>query len=240
MADSVDHPMSASLASRRNGRITSILYEALDVLATPTVRDTTIQRALAVAGYEDIPESGPDVRRFVEEFLRVAVVSTLGQDAAEHVCSSLEPIVRMAETQFTVSEVRTKVRVAHDAPTLPPPARPILVCSPLSFVAKALGKAIGEGTDITHASNELGLIEALEDGDSLAPDVVVVDCRTAAIDVATVATIIVEQEPMPLLVLWGATADIQEEVSLVAEEIRSIPVPGDCDVHELATRCTDD
>ncbi|MBW2461371.1 MAG: hypothetical protein JRH11_06975, partial [Deltaproteobacteria bacterium] len=66
----------------------------------------------------------------------------------------------------------------------------------------------------------------------------VLDCRTAAIDVATLATIIAELTPIPLLVLWGATAEIQEEVSLASEEVRSLPVPRDCDVHELATRCT--
>jgi len=211
------------------------------VLATATVRDTTIQRALAVAGYNVIPESGPDVRRFVDEFLRVAVISTLGDDAADHVCTSLEPIVRMAETQFTISEVRTKLPQAHTPrETLPAPESPraILVCSPLSFVAKALGKAIGDGAEIQHASDEIGLIDILEDDQQTAPAVVVVDCRTAAIDVATLATVVAEQAPTPLLVLWGATPEIQEEVSLAAEELRSVPVPGDCDVHELATRCT--
>lgn len=230
--------MTELATSRPPGRITSVLYEALDVLATPTVRDTTIQRALAVAGYEVIPESGPDVRRFVDEFLRVAIVSTLGEDAADHVCTNLEPIVRMAETQFTISEVRTKAPKAQQAPAEPEPAGAILVCSPLSFVAKALGKAIGDGADIKHASDEMGLIDILEDDQQTPPAVVVVDCRTAAIDVATLATVVAEQNPMPLLVLWGATEEIQEEVSLAAEEVRSVPVPGDCDVHELATRCT--
>ena len=233
--------MSEPATNQPPGRITSVLHEALDVLATPTVRDTTIQRALAVAGYDVIPESGPDVRRFVDEFLRVAVVSTLGEDAADHVCTSLEPIVRMAETQFTISEVRTKAPEAQEtqeAPAEPAPTAPIVVCSPLSFVAKALGKAIGDSAEIKHASDEIGLIDILEDDEQTAPAVVVVDCRTAAIDVATLATIIAEQTPIPLLVLWGATEEIQEEVSLAAEEVRSVPVPGDCDVHELATRCT--
>ncbi len=232
--------MSELATSRQRGRITNVLYEALDVLATPTVRDTTIQRALAVAGYDVIPESGPDVRRFVDEFLRVAVISTLGDDAADHVCASLEPIVRMAETQFTVSEVRAKVPEAPQAPAEPESPRAILVCSPLSFVAKALGKAIGDGAEVKHASDEIGLIDILEDDEQAAPAVVVLDCRTADIDVATLATVIAEQAPMPLLVLWGATEEIQEEVSLAAEEVRSVPVPGDCDVHELATRCTPD
>jgi len=117
------------------------------------------------------------------------------------------------------------------------PVGPIVVCSPLSFVAKALGKALGTKQEVAHASTELDLVELIETSDGPSPVAVVLDCRSEAVDVATIAMIVSEREPMPLLVLWGATLDMQEEVTLVSDDIRCLPVPKDCDVHELAVRC---
>jgi hypothetical protein len=326
--------MSIAAPASSGGPVAHVLSEALDALATPEIRATILSRALAVAGLDVIPESGPDVRRFVEQFFRAAVVSTLGEAAAEHVCLGLEPIVQMAEAQEAVSEVRpatprekhsrprakatrdssvptdapppintpvapspahaserptwqaesgpdmvhVKVPQASKTPDLaamglessfPPleleelpelpnerpnseapefpdvaelametgPVGPIVVCSPLSFVAKALGKAIGTQQDVHHAASELDLADLLDATDGPVPVAVVVDCRSEAMDVGTVASILSDHDPAPLLVLWGATSAMQNEVASASDHIRCLPVPKDCDVHELAARC---
>jgi hypothetical protein len=56
-------------------------------------------------------------------------------------------------------------------------------------------------------------------------------------DVGTVASILSDHDPAPLLVLWGATSAMQNEVASASDHIRCLPVPKDCDVHELAARC---
>jgi hypothetical protein len=117
------------------------------------------------------------------------------------------------------------------------PAGPVVVCSPLSFVAKALGKALGTKQAVIHTSSEMALVDMLESNDGPTPVAVIIDCRTEAMDVATIAIIVAEQDPIPLLVLWGATPAMSEEVELAADDIRCVPVPKDCDVHELAVRC---
>ncbi len=310
--------MSSVQPSAAGGPVAAVLNEALDAVATPEIRQTILNRALAVAGFDAIPESGDDVRRFVDQYLHMAVVSTLGEEAAEHVCSSLEPIVQMAEAQEEVSEVRPATPrdlrtsaiptdappkdepgsdrptmqadpepellrvevpkaskapelglVGIDAPDLPPieledlpelpnerpnseapefpdvaelametgPAGPVVVCSPLSFVAKALGKALSTKQEVAHTSSEMDLIEWIETNEGPTPVAVIIDCRSETMDVATIAIIVAEQDPSPLLVLWGATPEMREEVGLAAEDLRCLPVPKDCDVHELAARC---
>jgi hypothetical protein len=117
------------------------------------------------------------------------------------------------------------------------PAGPVIVCSPLSFVAKALGNALGAKQKVAHTASEMSLVEMLESNDGPTPVAVIIDCRTEAMDVATIAIIVAEQDPVPLLVLWGATPEMREEVTLAADDLRCVPVPRDCDVHELAVRC---
>jgi hypothetical protein len=90
-----------------------------------------------------------------------------------------------------------------------------------------------------------GGVEIVEDGIDLldrlsageCPSIVVLDCREADFGAATVASVTADNEVAPLLVLWGATPELEEEIALAADAVRCLPVGADMSAEDLAKRC---
>jgi hypothetical protein len=111
-------------AKPNGGRFAAVLAETLEAVASPGVRARIMDRAMAVHGARSVPETGPEVREFVEKALRAAIVSCLGEASASQVVESLEPIVQMVENEEAISEVRPVTPVERERserPTAPAP-----------------------------------------------------------------------------------------------------------------------
>lgn len=101
------------------GLVSRTVREALGTLVSPQVAGQLIGRALAVAGLEQVPETGRAVADWIGGALRREIESTVGDDAAELVAAQLAPIVARAATG---SQPQIEASGRHPVPIPTPPS----------------------------------------------------------------------------------------------------------------------
>jgi hypothetical protein len=123
------HPQSRELVARS-------LTEAIETVATPTVRDSVIGRALRDAGRSSIPEAGPEVLEFADGPLRHALSDRLGDDVASEVLDQIRPVLERASMRPSMRPAAPAVaaavplgsaKIGSVRPTRPAPADPALL-----------------------------------------------------------------------------------------------------------------
>jgi CheY-like chemotaxis protein len=117
----------------------------------------------------------------------------------------------------------------------PGPLGAVLFATPLSFLVGPFTKGLGGHTQVTHVADALDILDALDAHPTLS--MVVLDCRAHDLDVATIAALLAERDPTPLLVLWGATAAMVDEIALASDDLRCLAIDESAAVAELAERC---
>ncbi len=88
--------------------------EALEAFAAPELRDEILKRALVVAGLDAVPGGGPELREFVDRFLRQSMEVSLGAHSADAAAVELSSIVSVAERTSEISQVRDALMEDED------------------------------------------------------------------------------------------------------------------------------
>lgn len=97
------------------GLVARAVREALGTLVSPEMYGQLVARALRAARIEAIPESGREVKTFLEGPLRREIEQAVGDDAAELVAAQLAPIAAHAASIQSAPEPRTSF--GSDKPT---------------------------------------------------------------------------------------------------------------------------
>lgn len=85
------------MAKTPGGRnITSAVRETLDSVVTPSVRDTILARALALAKRSELPTEARDLEEFLQGALHEALIKALGPELGFSVSAELERIAAVA------------------------------------------------------------------------------------------------------------------------------------------------
>jgi CheY-like chemotaxis protein len=102
----------------KRSTISSLVFEALDKVASPAARDTIVQQALRATENESVPDDPDRLSKFVSGALCDATSKVLGNEAADAVLEDLEPLLRLAAVQ-----AREHVSRFPAGTLVPPPAR---------------------------------------------------------------------------------------------------------------------
>ncbi len=122
-----------------------------------------------------------------------------------------------------------------DLALTPGPIGPVVLASSDPEAAIAVRAWFERSTSVEVTEDALELLDRLSTG--AIPSIIILDCRVTDIGAATVASLVVDQEVAPLLVVWGLTPDLEEEIALAGEDVRCLPVAGDASAEDLAKRC---
>ena len=191
-------------------RITTVVFEALETVASPEVAVDIVTDALTGTGLEGPPGTPALLRRFIADHLWPAVAGRLGPEAADIVSERLSLVADSWE--LTDSHVRRKRRVTADYSEPPrAAAQPsvVLLVTSDPGLAQDLGELLGGSVQVSQACDSIDLLRKLEDVTEQRC-ALVVDCLTSPIplkSLVTSAPYLPEEAPV---VLWRAN----EEVSL--------------------------
>ena len=84
------------MSTWKGGLVSQALREALGTLMSQELTDQVIGRALALAGYVEIPETGPTASEWFDGVLKSTIADIVGSEAADVVTTQLRPIVAQA------------------------------------------------------------------------------------------------------------------------------------------------
>lgn len=96
--------------------LNALLFEAIDRVASPHARRSIIERAMAEAGTDALPEDIAQLLQFVCGPLRSVATGTLGEEAAGALVSDVQPLLER------VQKIRSSIPPVSDAPaaSVPP------------------------------------------------------------------------------------------------------------------------
>lgn len=218
----------------RVNEVRHLIAEAIDAVAAPVVRERVIERALDLAGADEVPDQGRHIRVFIREHLAAALAEAMEREAAESVVHSLSPLMeRTSGAEMTglhhtidlgplpVSQlVEPTVRVP-EAPKLRLAAPRASEGGTLSVLVlfssddekpKRIAAALDDGAPTCRAPNSLAMLDALRDhGDEGA--VVVVDCVDVAVEPWALIALGGQIGPGARLLFWGPAPDFELELS---------------------------
>jgi len=190
--------------ARPEGRAARAVREALDTFAAGPVRDEILRRALEAAGLEEVPDSGPELRSFMDGPLRHAVISLFDDHTAEALSGALAPILERAELEESG---------VHDRADAAPPtgeAHKALFCVDLSRDdAERARRYAGSAAHLWCIDDHLLLREAISGSLEQEP-CLLVDTRHVRPRAGRIGALARQLPPGARVVLWGASeADTQ-------------------------------
>lgn len=190
--------------------------------------------ALLLDGRDRVPEEAGAASTFVRGPLRRAIEVCASTDTAEAVLGRLEPILEMAS-----SHVRRRVDDSRVVSTSSPPkvddARVVLISSLDRTSIHGLSRGLAGFASVKQVTNVFDLVSALEEHRARRP-AVIVDCSLAAIDPTVLATMIPPDVEGLMVVLWGATEKLVEDLESIAPIARTFLVcAADANHDDIAT-----
>ena len=230
------------------GPVARAVLEALDAVAVPEVRAQILHRALHTAREHQIPGSGDALQRFVGKHLRAATAFYLGNEAAEAVMRTLQPILSLAARLGDDGAAPASRRgdttrrlgppkrsgVSKASPREGPPsetdkyptvrsmgtALPMVLLATRSIERCNAVEAHLEGAAaIQRVEDVVSFLDNLKATASLCP-LVVVDCVETSVRPATLATLTHELPRDSAVLLWGATDEHHRDLTGLAERDR--------------------
>lgn len=217
-------------------RTSHAVIEALDVVAMPDVRDEILLAALRDAGMRELPT--PDqLADFVEGPLRKAVTASLGEETADTVAESLQPIIRRALLRRSAVQKRSATPQHTPPPPQPQGETFVLIASKDQPVAQALQEHL-DGVAVVHAVRDVYSLARAAEVYSTSKPRLVVDCRREVTSehLRSLARLV---PPDAHVVLWGIDAELQR--TLEPEHWNAIDWTGtdpECDARDLALLCS--
>ncbi|MEM7608568.1 MAG: hypothetical protein AAF411_24710 [Myxococcota bacterium] len=181
-----------------------MVRESVSSLASRAVADEVINEALVRGGVEEVPRGGGALRAFIEEPLREAAASILGQDAADAIAHMLGPIVHRIPSEIPARLSPAPARPAQELETAAPTKLSTVLLATLDGArAEALDAALGDAS-LTVVHDVVALLDIVT-ANAIAHTVIVLDCASPSIHPATLATVAPEMEPGTEFVLWEAS-----------------------------------
>ena len=98
------------MSTWRGGLVSQALREVLGTLMSQELTEQVIGRALALAGYVEIPETGSAACDWFDGILRSTIADVVGAEAADVVTTQLSPIVAQATRLSSATMARESER----------------------------------------------------------------------------------------------------------------------------------
>lgn len=209
-----------------------LLTEALGRLASPDVRASIIDDALAEANVPAIPEDALTFRAFVCGAFHDVAEEWLGADAADAVLMDLRPAFAREVDQSTGGERRRK-RHSLQVPTAEAPV--VLIASAEPAEVDALVRRLRDRVKVVHAYDVLALLQLVQKHPT-APMTLLLNDEMPAIRSSTLSTLSRVLPPGTLVIVWGR-ANVVLEVRAEATSLEWIRMGPVAELDAVADMC---
>lgn len=212
--------MSAEFARRTpstSARIERVIVEAVETVVTPSIAAKLVSGALRSASLSGMPTDRDELEAFVEGPLYESLAFRLGDDEASMVVEGLAPILPRISDPLEQSQIRVTARPARSEEF---EREPQVVGEPLGVAIVASAHPRRRATLLADLSHDCVALQADDlmalfdqvNASVFAHPVLVLDCLAPSVNPISVATLIPDLPQGSSVVLWGATAALENEV----------------------------
>ena len=210
-----------------------MVRESVGTLASPTVAEQVIARALSLAGAIVVPAGGAALREFIEVHLHQAVTTALGQDAADALLQTLGPIVHNIPSEIPARLSPAPDRNVYERETAAPDLSPTVLLATAEGARAELLETVLPGVRLTVVHDVVALLDIVN-ASPMMHVVVVLDCAAPSIHPATLATVAPEMSDGTEFVLWDSGDSTGDQWMLADRTETWVRCPGGAALEQVA------